>query len=65
MGITKKPEIAVIKLSLPLALANELRTVREAAERGQFEFSLEAEIAAALADIRRQLPQELFSTLAE
>ncbi|MCX7069557.1 MAG: hypothetical protein NTW01_00990 [Gammaproteobacteria bacterium] len=47
-----------IKLTLSAELAQELRLVRDAAERAGYEFSLETEIAEALAVIRRQLPPD-------
>jgi hypothetical protein len=61
MGISKRPNMAVIKLTLPEAVADELRLIRDAAERGGYEFSLSGEIASALAQIRSQLPAELLN----
>ena len=58
MGITRKSESIAIKLTLSAELAHELRLVRDAAERAGYEFSLETEIAEALAVIRTQLPPD-------
>lgn len=58
MGISRKTETVAIKLTLSADLAQELRLVRDAAERAGYEFSLETEIAEALAAIRQQLPPD-------
>lgn len=58
MGISRKTETVAIKLTLSAELAQELRLVRDAAERAGYEFSLETEIAEALAAIRQQLPPD-------
>lgn len=58
MGLSRKTETVAIKLTLSAELAQELRLVRDAAERAGYEFSLETEIAEALAVIRGQLPPD-------
>ena len=58
MGISRKTETVAIKLTLSAELGQELRLVRDAAERAGYDFSLETEIAEALAAIRQQLPPD-------